>query len=188
MGFGKQRFTTCAPCTIARAAISEAPRCRERAVSARVQEYIATLLRMPPLDRFAGIDRANAERLKCSLHKIEAHLDLHGMTQADAHRALSAFIAQSRDAARRCVLVVTGRTGVAATNSRDRSGRAASRRRRCFIPAASPPPNKSRPIVASCSKNPAAFLLRASLSAVKIRAALAREFADGRQQRSATLY
>jgi DNA-nicking Smr family endonuclease len=64
---------------------------------------------MPPLDRFAGIDRANAERLKRGLHRIEARLDLHGMTQAEAHAALSAFIAASRAAGRRCVLVITGR-------------------------------------------------------------------------------
>jgi DNA-nicking Smr family endonuclease len=61
------------------------------------------------LDRFAGIDRANAERLKRGLHKIEARLDLHGMTQAQAHRALALFVLASRDAGRRCVLVITGR-------------------------------------------------------------------------------
>ena len=65
--------------------------------------------RLPPLDRFSGIDRANAERLKRGLHPIEARLDLHGMTQAEAHRALAAFIHKSRDAGRRCVLVITGR-------------------------------------------------------------------------------
>jgi len=64
---------------------------------------------LPPLDRFAGLDRANAERLKRGLHRIEARLDLHGMTQAAAHGALSAFIAASRAAGRRCVLVITGR-------------------------------------------------------------------------------
>jgi DNA-nicking Smr family endonuclease len=64
---------------------------------------------MPPLARFAGIDRANAERLKRGLHRIEARLDLHGMTQREAHEALSAFIAASRDLGRRCVLVITGR-------------------------------------------------------------------------------
>jgi DNA-nicking Smr family endonuclease len=63
----------------------------------------------PPLARFAGIDRANAERLKRGLHRIEARLDLHGMTQADAHRALVTFIEASRGAGRRCVLVITGR-------------------------------------------------------------------------------
>lgn len=63
----------------------------------------------PPLDRLAGVDRANAERLKRGLHPIEASLDLHGMTQAGAHEALIAFVRSSRDAGRRCVLVITGR-------------------------------------------------------------------------------
>ncbi|MFZ2006289.1 MAG: Smr/MutS family protein [Stellaceae bacterium] len=65
----------------------------------------------PPLalDRFAGIDRANAERLKRGKHEIEARLDLHGMTQAEAHRALAAFIRASRADGKRCVLVITGR-------------------------------------------------------------------------------
>ncbi len=61
------------------------------------------------LDQFSGIDRANSERLKRGLHKIEARLDLHGMTQPEAHRELAAFIGASRDAGRRCVLVITGR-------------------------------------------------------------------------------
>jgi DNA-nicking Smr family endonuclease len=63
---------------------------------------------MPSLDSFAGIDRATAERLKRGQHRIEARLDLHGMTQAEAHRSLYAFIAASREAGRRCVLVITG--------------------------------------------------------------------------------
>jgi DNA-nicking Smr family endonuclease len=69
---------------------------------------------LPPLalDRFAGIDRANAERLKRGQHRIEARLDLHGMTQAEAHRALGNFVRASRSAGRRCVLVITGRGSV----------------------------------------------------------------------------
>jgi len=63
----------------------------------------------PPLDRFAGIDRASAERLKRGLHPIEARLDLHGMTQSEAHNALARFVEVSRAAGRRCVLVITGR-------------------------------------------------------------------------------
>ncbi len=63
---------------------------------------------LPPLDRFAGVDRATAERLKRGRRPVEASLDLHGMTQAEAHRALAAFIADSRAAGRRCVLVITG--------------------------------------------------------------------------------
>ena len=63
---------------------------------------------LPPLDRSAGVDRATAERLKRGRYPVEAHLDLHGMTQAEAHRALSGFVGGSRRAGRRCVLVITG--------------------------------------------------------------------------------
>jgi DNA-nicking Smr family endonuclease len=66
-------------------------------------------LPLPGLDRFAGIDRANAERLKRGKHRIEARLDLHGMTQDEAHRALTAFIRSARADGKRCVLVITGR-------------------------------------------------------------------------------
>src|SRR5271157_5962393 len=50
----------------------------------------------PPIERFAGIDRANAERLKRGQHPIEARLDLHGLTQDEAHRALAVFIRGAR--------------------------------------------------------------------------------------------
>jgi len=66
-------------------------------------------IQAPALDRFSGIDRANAERLKRGLHQIEARLDLHGMTQSEAHRALFEFVHASRDGGLRCVLVITGR-------------------------------------------------------------------------------
>jgi DNA-nicking Smr family endonuclease len=60
-------------------------------------------------DTFAGIDRANAERLKRGFHPIEARLDLHGHTQAEAYRELADFVETSHQAGRRCVLVITGR-------------------------------------------------------------------------------
>jgi DNA-nicking Smr family endonuclease len=63
----------------------------------------------PPLDSLAGIDRANAERLKRGRREIEARLDLHGMTQSEAHQALAGFVISSQQAGRRCVLVITGR-------------------------------------------------------------------------------
>ena len=62
----------------------------------------------PPLDQFAGVDRATAERLRRGRRAIEARLDLHGMTQPEAHRALQGFVSGSRAAGRRCVLVITG--------------------------------------------------------------------------------
>ena len=65
----------------------------------------------PPLDhgRAPGLDKRTAERLKRGQLAIEARIDLHGMTQADAHRALAAFIDGAHQAGRRCVLVITGK-------------------------------------------------------------------------------
>jgi len=56
-----------------------------------------------------GVDRRNAERLRRGERKIEARLDLHGMTQDEAHRALNAFIDRAEQAGWRCVLVITGK-------------------------------------------------------------------------------
>lgn len=56
----------------------------------------------------AGIDRATAERLKRGRYPVDAVLDLHGMTQEEAHRTLSGVVADARAAGRRCILVVTG--------------------------------------------------------------------------------
>jgi DNA-nicking Smr family endonuclease len=61
------------------------------------------------LDRLAGIDRTTAQRLKRGLRPIEASLDLHGMTQAEAHRALGEFVGRASSAGRRSLLVITGR-------------------------------------------------------------------------------
>jgi hypothetical protein len=61
------------------------------------------------IEHFSGIDRANAERLKRGLRPIEAQLDLHGLTQAEAHRRLVEFVEASYRDGRRCVLVITGR-------------------------------------------------------------------------------
>jgi DNA-nicking Smr family endonuclease len=63
---------------------------------------------LPPLDREAGVDRATAERVRRGRYPIEATLDLHGMTQEEAHRALAGFVAASRALGRRGVIVVTG--------------------------------------------------------------------------------
>ncbi len=59
--------------------------------------------------RVPGLDRRNAERLRKGQMTIDARLDLHGMTQAEAHRALGRFLAASAKAGRRCLLVITGK-------------------------------------------------------------------------------
>lgn len=66
---------------------------------------------LPPLEkgRAPGVDKRTAERLRQGDRPIEARLDLHGMTRESAHRALIRFVADSFDAGRRCILVVTGK-------------------------------------------------------------------------------
>lgn len=56
-----------------------------------------------------GLDKRRADRLRRGEIEIEARLDLHGMTQAAAHRALDAFLGGALAAGRRCVLVITGK-------------------------------------------------------------------------------
>ena len=57
----------------------------------------------------AGVDKSTATRLKKGRQPIEARLDLHGMTQAEAHPALDTFIAAACRAGKRNVLVITGK-------------------------------------------------------------------------------
>lgn len=59
-----------------------------------------------------GIDRRSAQRLRRGQMPIEARLDLHGMTQAEAHDALARFVARGYAAGMRVVLVITGKSGV----------------------------------------------------------------------------
>lgn len=68
---------------------------------------------LPPLapDAAPGLDRRSAERLRRGALAIEARLDLHGMTQEEAHRALDAFLARAAQAGKRSVLVITGKGG-----------------------------------------------------------------------------
>jgi DNA-nicking Smr family endonuclease len=56
-----------------------------------------------------GLDRRSAERLRRGQLPIAARLDLHGMTQEEAHRALDGFLARAYDLGQRCVLVITGK-------------------------------------------------------------------------------
>lgn len=59
-----------------------------------------------------ALDRRTAARLKRGTLPIEAKLDLHGMTQAEAHGALTRFIARAQKHGSRAVLVITGKSGV----------------------------------------------------------------------------
>ena len=66
---------------------------------------------MPELrpGRSADLDARTMERLRRGRVRPEARLDMHGMTQDEAHRAVASFIVDSRSAGRRCVILITGR-------------------------------------------------------------------------------
>lgn len=60
----------------------------------------------PPL---APLDRRLKKRVARGREPIDARIDLHGLTQAQAHAALSRFLHQASARAARLVLVITGK-------------------------------------------------------------------------------
>jgi len=70
-----------------------------------------------------GLDKRTAERLRRGQLAIEARLDLHGMTQDEAHGALFSFLARSEAQGLRCLLVITGK-GVRRSDGHDFRGEA----------------------------------------------------------------
>lgn len=73
---------------------------------------------LPELDHGTapGVDKRTAQRLKRGRLDVEARLDLHGHTQAEAHPALDAFLAAAQSSGKRCVLIVTGKGGARQTD------------------------------------------------------------------------
>ena len=67
----------------------------------------------PPRQRHprptTGLDRRTLRKLARGNMRIEARIDLHGMTQGEAHNALIRFITHSAARKRRFVLVITGK-------------------------------------------------------------------------------
>ena len=55
------------------------------------------------------IDRQTARKLDRGQMPIDARIDLHGMTQRQAHQALKTFILNAAAQGYRCVLVITGK-------------------------------------------------------------------------------
>jgi DNA-nicking Smr family endonuclease len=62
----------------------------------------------PPL---APIDRRLKRKLKRGRGEIDGAIDLHGLTQAEAHQALRGFLRRSQAQGARLVIVVTGKGG-----------------------------------------------------------------------------
>lgn len=57
----------------------------------------------------SGINGGTEDRLRRGTLEPDAKLDLHGMTEAVAHRVLSSFLLGARQRGNRLILVVTGK-------------------------------------------------------------------------------
>jgi DNA-nicking Smr family endonuclease len=55
------------------------------------------------------LDRRSWLKLRRGSYPIDARLDLHGLSQAEAHGRLGVFLATAQARGNRCVLVITGR-------------------------------------------------------------------------------
>ena len=66
---------------------------------------------LPPLShgQQPGLDKSTAKRLRRGRVRLEARLDLHGMIQEEARRALEDFIERAWHSGLREVLVITGK-------------------------------------------------------------------------------
>lgn len=87
------------------AVIAPPPTPAAPARSAAAPRPSVRLDRSRPVD----LDRRTWLKLRRGLYPIDARLDLHGLTQNQAHQALDAFLAGARTRGHRCVLVITGR-------------------------------------------------------------------------------
>jgi DNA-nicking Smr family endonuclease len=70
---------------------------------------------MPPL---APLGRRERSQLSKGKKEIDARLDLHGMTQERAHRALSGFLRQAHGDGLSFVLIITGKGKIGAESER----------------------------------------------------------------------
>jgi DNA-nicking Smr family endonuclease len=75
-------------------------------------------LKKPMVPALAPLGRRERSQLSKGKKEIEARLDLHGMTQARAHRALSGFLHQAHGDGLTFVLIITGKGKIGAESER----------------------------------------------------------------------
>jgi DNA-nicking Smr family endonuclease len=64
---------------------------------------------LPAPRRLSMPDRDTLSRLASGQRRIDARLDLHGLTQGEAHAALLAFIQKAKAGGRTTLLIITGK-------------------------------------------------------------------------------
>lgn len=88
------------------------------AKSAKPAAAAPSPVRSPPSPPLAPIDRRATRRLKRGTDPIDARIDLHGMTQEQAHDALVSFLRRAQARGAKFVLVITGKGARAAAAER----------------------------------------------------------------------
>jgi DNA-nicking Smr family endonuclease len=86
------------------AAVEPAPRAQRSPASAPARPAAP-----PPLAPLAPLGRRMKQRVARGKEAIDARLDLHGLTQAQAHSALLHFLHSAHARGARLVLVITGK-------------------------------------------------------------------------------
>lgn len=97
-----------APAAPPEAPVPTAPQAAGELPRARRVRLVPAPRRLDP-HRPVDLDRRTWQRLRRGRMPIEGRIDLHGMTQEEAHRALDAFLHRMHANGARCVLVITGR-------------------------------------------------------------------------------
>ena len=90
---------------------SEAPAAAVPARAAATAPKVASPPAKPKAPLLAPLGRRLRQRVARGREPIEARFDLHGLTQAQAHAALSRFLHSASARGARLVLIITGKGG-----------------------------------------------------------------------------
>ena len=90
---------------------SEAPGAAAPARAAATAPKVASPVAKPKEPPLAPFGRRLRQRVARGREPIEARFDLHGLTQAQAHAALSRFLHSASARGARLVLIITGKGG-----------------------------------------------------------------------------
>lgn len=93
----------------AAAAEDAAPSTPARVARKVAQEIAPSPVAKPAQQKLVSLDRRERSRIARGRKQIDARIDLHGMTQARAHRALTAFLYRAHGEGAALVLVITGK-------------------------------------------------------------------------------
>lgn len=79
-----------------------------------VKQKAAVTVQLAPaaLGARGGIDKRTDEKVRRGRAAIDGRIDLHGLTQSEAHDALIGFVRRSYAQGRRLLLVITGKGGM----------------------------------------------------------------------------